>query len=470
MADVKIDEVAFRQFMAKPAPRNEAKTIEEYAAIIAYWDEREPQTGMPRGLILDEQVIQEIPAMHKVVFGAVQILTHPDAGQIYEQDGGGLGLSAGVYFSIAQAAGMSFPDEYSTIDVAASSFPDRVVASAAAIRTDLAGQIVVKSGRYVLDVETKCAKLEKKKGKEAADRLRMNLRESNVQRAITGAQRAAIKAHYGKLRRKWVMDDFEIPLIIPRLIVDKSMMLGMLMQTEAGQQAMASAFFGAQQAAFGAPRRALLPPLQPVPAPLASPGPCAPDPDTDDDDDEAPQADAAAQPATKAPEPKPEPVRVGRETAPQPETQAAQPRVDKAREWRAIYAIAAEAGYTTAQKAEVEAKAKAAAIAAGAAAGASSETWTAAQWTAARECFKQSAPVLPEDEPEQTPVAVKIPETLDAFVALPDQEQVAVLDELLRTRVLGRAPTKQPSELKPEMRAKWFDGLRTAPVKGQEAA
>lgn len=439
-----IDIKAFKEFMEAPRPGNEAKTIAEYAAIVAFWDAREPQTGMPRGLILDEQVIQEIPTMHKIVFGTVQILTHPDAGQIYKQDGGGFGISAGVYFSIAQAAGMSFPDEYSTIDVPASSFPDRVVASAAAIRTDLAGQIAIKSGRYVLDIETKCAKLEERKGKEAADRLRMNLRESNVQRAITGAQRAAIKAHYGKLRRKWQEEDFEIPLIIPRLIVDKSMMLGMLMQTEAGQQAMAAAFFGAQQAAFGAPRRATLPAVQSAPLPALPPSAL----ESDDDDD--------------IPAPAPVP-------APEPPPAPSAPQIVKAVEWRKIYALAAQVGYGADKKAEVQEKARVAAVAAGAVDGASSDTWTREQWDAARAIFAQPEPGTNDappadlpDEPIQPPKSQVLP-TASEYPGLTEADQIRWLRYLLDTR--KHNPTRRgPEQLKPEERARWYEMLLEAPL------
>jgi hypothetical protein len=290
------DAAAVKAFRTKPAPGNEARDLREFTAILAHWTERGPD-GVPRGILLDDQTIQEIPVLHKIVFGAVVISAHPDDGQVFKAEGGAYGLNAGVYFSIAQAAGMSFPDEAMMIDASASKFPDRVVAKVGALRNDLAGQPQFKSGMYTLDIDTKCDRervkyqgrnLPEAEVEAKVHAYRLNLRESNVQRAITGATRAAVKAHFGKLRRKWLLEDFEIPVIIPRLVVDMTRVL----ETSEGRSMLAATATGlARVMAFGGRGTSMMG-LGPAPAPTLSLPPGAghvagqpfvdPDPDEDD--------------------------------------------------------------------------------------------------------------------------------------------------------------------------------------------
>jgi len=439
---------AFNEFMRRPAPTNESRTIKEYTTILAYWEECEPQTGMPRGIMLDDQVIQEIPPMHKIVLGAVKVNTHKDAGQVFPLPGNQLGLGAQVYLAVAGAGGISFPDEASGIDMAASRFPDRVVAKVGSLRIDLAGQPQLKTGVYVLDIETKVEAERAKGGKSDAelDRYRLILRESSAQRAITGAQRAAVKAHYGKLRRKWFEMDFAAHLLVPRMILDKGAAMTVMLSFPEGRTAFADAVFGAQRLAFGAPRREALF----APAPMAQLAAPVAETFVDQDDDEP------AGPTTEKPK-DPPPADDGAKKA----------KAEKAAHWRTIYGDATKAGIA---KADAEARARDAAVRMGATPGASSDTWTPEQWAAAEESVHpvsqpEVAGTLPEDEPVAAPAAVKIPETADAFAALGETDQVAVLEEMLRTRVLTKAPSKKASEVSPAMRAAWFDSLIKAPLK-----
>lgn len=406
-----IDWDAVKNFMAKPAPGNEARTIAEYAAILAYWNECEPQIGMPRGILLDDTVIQEIPPMHKIVLGAVQVNTHKDAGHIYSLGSGTFGLGAPVYLAVASAAGISFPDETSGVDMVASQFPDRVVAKVGSLRTDLAGQTQYKTGVYVLDIDNKCAK-EEAKGDVSDSKLlafRQNLRESSVQRAITGAQRAAVKAHYGKLRRKWYEEDFQVPLLVPRLVTDMKAVL----ETPEGRTMFAMASTGLAKLAFGGGRSPLAGLFgTSAPAPVCQIA--APIGETliDDDDDTFPEA-------TRAPV-QPDPVNPGADpaahatanTQPPAGTKTPEVKPDKAHEWRAIFAAAKEAGFTAAQKDDVQARARSIVAALGGNPD-SSDTWTFGHWNAVRDSFKSAEKPTGAARPIEFPTPERFDTTAD---------------------------------------------------------